>query len=77
MREDRRIFSDEGKLHRLSYLPSKDVDNKANAVDSGKSLGSMLATIVPQSEKMLQYEKKYKLETEEFDDANMRCSTLR
>ncbi|KAK7912175.1 hypothetical protein PG985_014656 [Apiospora marii] len=72
MTQERRIFSDEGKLIRLSFIPSKDISSKANAVDTGKSLGSMLAKIAPRSEKMLRYDKKYKFDTEEADDANMR-----
>lgn len=73
MKQERRIFSDNGKLNWLSFLPSKDVGSEANAVDTGKSLVSMLAKIVPRSQKMLQYAKTYKLDTEEVDDANMRC----
>ncbi|KAK7999059.1 hypothetical protein PG991_014734 [Apiospora marii] len=46
MTQERRIFSDEGKLIRLSFIPSKDISSKANA--------------------------KYKFDTEEADDANMR-----
>lgn len=69
--QERGIFNDEGKLNRLSYLHSKDVGSEANAVDTGKSLGSMLETIVPRSEKMLQYAKKYNLDTAETGEANM------
>ncbi|KAK8137189.1 hypothetical protein PG984_005129 [Apiospora sp. TS-2023a] len=69
--QERRIFNDEGRLSRLSYSHSKDVGSEVNAVDTGKSLGSMLASIVPRSEKMLQYANTYSLDAEETGDASM------
>ncbi|KAK8117002.1 uncharacterized protein PG998_005283 [Apiospora kogelbergensis] len=70
--QDRQIFDSRGRLDQLSFAPYMKVDSKVNALSTGKSLSSMLATILPQSEAMLQYAKSYQLGDAEMQSWNSR-----